>query len=332
MAIKVLLLGATGETGRSILKGLLNDADFEVEALVRPSSASKPAVKALGERGVGIRVVDIAGPLEDLVKALAGVDVFISAIDAGGQLAQFQLATAAKEAGVKRFVPCAFMTVAPPGTMSMRDEKEEVYQHIWRLHLPYTIIDVGYWHQISFPTLPSGRVDYAARQKPKVEIHAGGTQLSILTDLRDIGLLVALIIKNARTLNKFVVAWGEVLSENEIFNTMEELSGERIVREYISADTIVAERAQCATASKADPKNFSTWLQLVKQDYLYNKYVRGDNTPEYAKYLGYLDTKELYPEFRPRTFVEFARELLDGKAEQLYAHWVPPVLKAGHDQ
>ncbi|KAJ7174384.1 isoflavone reductase family protein [Mycena filopes] len=326
MTIKVLLLGATGETGGSILKGLLNDADFEVEALVRPSSASKPAVKALGERGVGIRVVDIEGPKEDLVKALAGVDVLISTIDAGGQLAQLQLATAAKEAGVKRFVPCAFITVASPGTMSLRDKKEEVYQHIWRLHLPYTIIDVGYWHQLSFPTLPSGRVDYAAIFKPKVEIYAGGTKPSILIDLRDIGPLVARVIKDDRTLNKFVITTGDVLSQNEIFKTMEELSGEKIERKYLSAESVIAKRAEHAAAHKADPDNFLSWLQLVQQDYNYNKFVRGDNTPEYAKYLGYLDTKELYPEFRPRRFVEFARELLDGKAEKMYPDMVIPAV------
>jgi hypothetical protein len=93
-----------------------------VEALVRPASADKPEVQRLVERGVKIRVVDIAGPTEELVKSLAGIDVLISAIDAMGQLAQLSLASAAKEAGVKRFVPCAFTTVAPPGgVMGLRD-------------------------------------------------------------------------------------------------------------------------------------------------------------------------------------------------------------------
>ncbi|KAJ7764698.1 hypothetical protein B0H16DRAFT_1673933 [Mycena metata] len=297
----------------------------EVEALVRPSSAAKPAVKALAARGVNIRVADIEGPLEKLVKTLAGIDVLISAIDTGGQLAQLQLATAAKEAGVKRFVPCAFTTVAPPGgVMALRDQKEEVYQHVRKLYLPYTIIDVGYWHQISFPTLPSGRVDYAAVIKPKVEIHAGGAQPTILIDLNDIGPFVALIIKDPRTLNNSVIAYGDVLSQNEIFEIMEALSGEKITREYISADAVIATRAQCAAANKADPKNYLTWLQLVGQDYSYSKYVRGDNTPEYAKYLGYLDGTELYPDFRPTKFAEFARELLDGRMEKIYQNMVLP--------
>jgi hypothetical protein len=94
-----------------------------VEALVRPSSSDKPKVKALTDRGVKIRVADIEGPIEKLIDILAGADVLISAIDAMSQLAQIRLVTAAKEAGVKRFVPCAFTTVAPPGgVMALRDQ------------------------------------------------------------------------------------------------------------------------------------------------------------------------------------------------------------------
>ncbi|KAF7361031.1 putative isoflavone reductase family protein [Mycena sanguinolenta] len=187
----VLLLGATGETGGSILNGLLQYPDAflikilseqNVEALVRPSSADKPAVKALAKCGVQIRVGDTNGPIEELVGLLAGVDVLISAIDPGSLLVQIQLATAAKNAGIKRFIPCAFTTVTPPGgVMRLRDSKEQVYQHIRKLCLPYTIIDVGYWYQLSFPTLPSGRVDYAALVKPNVEIHADGDKPTMIT-------------------------------------------------------------------------------------------------------------------------------------------------------
>lgn len=70
---------------------------------------------------------------------------------------------AAKKAGVKRFVPCARITVCPTGgSMRIRNQKEEIHQHIRRLGLPYTIIDVGYWYQASFPTPLFGRVDTPA--------------------------------------------------------------------------------------------------------------------------------------------------------------------------
>jgi hypothetical protein len=57
------------------------------------------------------------------VPLLKDVDVVISAIDAGSQLSQLNLVDASKKAGVKRFVPCAFITVAPAGgVMDLRDQ------------------------------------------------------------------------------------------------------------------------------------------------------------------------------------------------------------------
>ncbi|KAJ6544123.1 hypothetical protein B0H19DRAFT_1267431 [Mycena capillaripes] len=328
---RVLLLGATGQTGGSILRGLLEDPNsFDVEAIVRPSSADKPEVKALAERGVKIRVADIEGPIEGLVNILAGVDVLISAIDAWSQLAQIALASAAKEAGVQRFVPCAFTIVVPPGgVMPLRDAKEEVYQHIRKLYLPHTIIDVGYWYQLSFPTLPSGRVDYASMFKPNVEIRCDGSMPNMLTDLRDIGSFVALIIKDPRTLNKSVVAYGEVLCENQVFETMEALSGEKIERQYVSAEEIIAARVERATALRADPHNRLAYMLSSRINYQYSKYVRGDNTPASAAYLGYLNARELYPDFQPKKFTEFARELLDGKIELPYKELLGLMGKGG---
>ncbi|KAJ7137577.1 hypothetical protein C8R43DRAFT_1019729 [Mycena crocata] len=312
---KVLLLGATGQTGRSILSGLLEDTgSFDIEALVRPSSLDKPQVKKLVELGVKIRVADLDGSVEELADVLNGIDLLISAIGATAQLAQMNLATAAKKAGVKRFVPCGFITVTPPGgVMALRDSKEEVYQHVRRLFLPYTIIDVGYWHQISFPTVPSGRVDYASLAKPNVEIHAGGTAPTMLTDFRDIGRYVALIIKDDRTLNKSVVTYSDVLSENEIFTLMEELSGEKIERKQVSADEIISSRAEFVVAAKAEPDNRLAVMMSFLRDYQYSKYVRADNTPEYAAYLGYRDARELYPDFKPITFRDMLGEVLEGK-------------------
>jgi hypothetical protein len=54
---------------------------------------------------------------------VAGVDILVSAIGYNDLLQQRSLVRAAKEAGVKRFVPCAFITICPPkGVMLLRDE------------------------------------------------------------------------------------------------------------------------------------------------------------------------------------------------------------------
>jgi hypothetical protein len=129
----------------------------EVEALIRPASSNKPPVLNLKYRGVKIHVAEIEDAAQ-LVRILTGIDTVISAIGPGAVFDQIPLANAAKKAGVKRFVPCAFITVCPPGgVMWIRDQvlisavtsdtiidaeqKEEIYQHIRKIAVPYTIID-----------------------------------------------------------------------------------------------------------------------------------------------------------------------------------------------
>jgi hypothetical protein len=213
---------------------ILTDCHFQdISILVQPSSVNKPAVLKLKDRGFPIVVGDLTGSEQDLVPLLSGIDIVVSAIGPNAQLAQIPLVNAAKVAGVKRFLPCGFTTVCPPGIMMLRDDKEVVYNHIFRQHLPYTIVDVGYWHQISFPRLPSGKSDYVAIL-PKNDVYGGGTAPNLLTDERDIGPFVARIIKDPRTLNKKVFTYSDELSANQIFDLMETISGEKIPREYVS--------------------------------------------------------------------------------------------------
>ncbi|KAL1845783.1 hypothetical protein Plec18167_004976 [Paecilomyces lecythidis] len=315
----VLLLGATGETGSSILEGLLEANQFNVEILVRPSSAEKPAVKKIVSRGVRLRVAELGAPADELAKVLSGVDILVSAIGPQDCLQQKVLVKAAKDANVERFVPCAFITIAPPkGVMLLRDEKEEVYNEIKRLALNHTIIDVGYWHQISFPRVPSGRVDYATVIMDNT-IHADGNAPNILTDLRDIGRFVARIITDERTLNKYVYTWGDVLTENEIFSIVEELSGEKIEKNYVSAETIEKQAQDAAAELSQNPQDPSKRYPAYISQYQYSKYVRQDNRPWYAKFLGYLDARELYPDFKPISFRECVQEALDGKGRRPYS-------------
>lgn len=102
------------------------------------------------------------------------------------------------------------------------------------MYLPYTVIDVGWWYQISLPALPSGKVPaiFAVH-----EILGDGEVPSAMTDNRDIGKFVARIISDPRTLNKMVFAHGEVWTQNQIWRKMEELSGESIERKYVSTST-----------------------------------------------------------------------------------------------
>ena len=98
------------------------DNDQEVIALTRPSSLQKPAVLELAKQGVHIASADLTGPQEALEKTLVGVDVVISTIYGGNLMEEIPLANASKSAGVKRYLPCFFATVAPPkGALLLRE-------------------------------------------------------------------------------------------------------------------------------------------------------------------------------------------------------------------
>lgn len=112
-------------------------------------------------------------------------------------------------------------------------QKEIVYNQIRQLWLPYTVVDVGWWYQLAYPRLPSGRVDYAMTSGND-EIIGDGNMPTALTDLRDIGRYMAMIISDPRTLNKKILAYNLVLSQNKIYELMEELSEEKIDRNYVS--------------------------------------------------------------------------------------------------
>jgi len=80
-------------------------------------------VKDITARGVKLRVVELSAPEDELVKSLSGVNILISAIGPHDLLQQKTLVKAAKEANIKRFVPCAWITICPPkGVMVLRDE------------------------------------------------------------------------------------------------------------------------------------------------------------------------------------------------------------------
>jgi hypothetical protein len=66
------------------------------------------------------------------------------------------------------------------------------------------------------------------------EIIGGGNVPSALTDLRDIGRYVAKIIVDERTLNRMVFAYNTVITQNQIYDLMEEISGEKLERNYVS--------------------------------------------------------------------------------------------------
>lgn len=84
---------------------------------MRPSSLQKSKVQDLQKRGVNVVAFDLAGPEEEAVGQLIGIDVLIVCVLTD----EAPLANMAKKAGVERHVPCFWATVMHRGVQSLRD-------------------------------------------------------------------------------------------------------------------------------------------------------------------------------------------------------------------
>ncbi|CRK21194.1 hypothetical protein BN1708_013024 [Verticillium longisporum] len=300
--LTVAIVGATDATGGSIARVLLSDQDhLEVMLLARAASLNKPELTALKELGAAVRAVDLDGSVDDVAKVLAGTDVVVSGMTLQQMPQELNLASAAKQAGVGRFVTSFFAPVCPPGGVTfMREKKEEILNHIKKLYLPYTAVDVGWWYQMTIPRPLTQPADPKAFVQPMPIVDEGNVIIA-LTDNRDIAPFVARIITDETTLNHLVFVYGEVKTTAEAWSEAEAIAG-------VSAEKKHATPQSHLTVSEASlvetiEKNLGVLnLETGMAQYFYTLAVRGDNTPENAKYLGYLDARELYPDLQPRSW------------------------------
>ncbi|THG97682.1 hypothetical protein EW145_g7565 [Phellinidium pouzarii] len=299
--LSVIIVGATGVTGGSIVDALLTRPDFHVIALVRPASASKPDVAALQGRGVEIRIADIEPSAEEqLVEALRGADVVICAIHGTEFAPQYTLIDAVKKAGVKRYISNDWASACTRGVRQLHDEKLAAQDYVKKVGINYTFIGTGFWYLL--PAIESVKstglgplVDAYSR-----EIVGAGDVKSAMIDTRDIGEFVARILLDERTVNRYVFCYGEEVTQSEIHALAERVSGHKIDRIRLRGEDIAEE-----------VKTAPNYGMRAMAEYKYSGWVRGDNTIENAKkekYGGALDARELYPDLKVRTLEEFANE------------------------
>lgn len=86
----------------------------------------------------------------------------------------------------------------------------------------------------------------------------------------------------------------------------------------VSEETVKQRVEEARQFSETYPFDPTKFIPRYAAEYQLSWGIRGDNRPEYAKYLGYLDAKELYPDFQPILFEEYLKELLDGTATGIY--------------
>ncbi|KAI0756723.1 NAD-P-binding protein [Daedaleopsis nitida] len=306
----VLIIGAAGTTGGSIVNGLLAAGNFRVGAMIRPGSLAKPDVEKLRSLGVEIRVGDVGDGLDKLKKLLEGVHTFISAVSAMAITAQEDLVRASKEVGVKRFIPCDFGTPGAKGVRELHDSKLAIREFIKAIDVPYTFIDVGWWMQLYLP-LPLRSKTSETMKELTYTVVGNGEAKNLVTDRDHIGTFVARIVADPRTLNNAVIIWEDEVTQNVAHEIGEELSGEgdrlKSRRVYVTPEYLLAAAAAGREKVKEDPSNYALHAIVSMNEYFYSMFALQENTLENAKKLGYLDVRELYPDIAPLPFKEYAK-------------------------
>lgn len=149
------------------------------------------------------------------------------------------------------------------------------------------------------PRIRSEKLNHAALYSTSFSVDQGLAPCAT-THIDDVGRFVARIIGDPRTINRLVFAYGEITNQRDVVQLVERLSGEK-------ADIIAVTSEQVQKA--VESHELELWPQVILE-YAYNAWARGDNCPEKAKFLGYLDAKDLWPDLKAQTLEAAIKEAL----------------------
>ncbi|KAI9893125.1 MAG: hypothetical protein M1814_000673 [Vezdaea aestivalis] len=234
MAIKnVVLSGAGGNLGPSILTQLLKAKEFHVSVLSRASSsATFPAE-------VTVLKADY-GSLESLTTALKGQDAVISTIGGMGLDAQELLIDACVAAGVQRLIPSEFGSdtdnaKAVEWVKPMFTIKAELIKYVKGKEkdgLSWTGIATG-------PFFDWGlRIGFLGLdlEKKTATLYDGGDNEVAMTVLSDIGrACVGVLRKPDETKNKMLYVGSVSITQNQLLASVEKITGDKYTSETVSA-------------------------------------------------------------------------------------------------
>jgi uncharacterized protein YbjT (DUF2867 family) len=178
----------------------------------------------------------VKGSLEDytsLVKACEGMDVVISAV--GGELIQqVELINAATDTKVQRFIPSDFGLdpgIAGQGSCLLFDMKAQIHQVVKDSGLNYTFI-----YSNGFIELWAYSLGQVGLMGPpdEVEIYGEGNVKLSVTSVQDIARITIATVDDPRTRNMKLAIVSNVITQAELIQLWEEITGKSIKRKPTS--------------------------------------------------------------------------------------------------
>ncbi|CAG8552785.1 215_t:CDS:2 [Diversispora eburnea] len=220
----VAIAGATGKLGYPIAEAFLNDGSYKIKILRQKPENKNERAELLASKGAEIVYVDYTQK-DDLVKALKGTDVIVSTLAPNKAhidfcTIQIPLLNAAKEAGVKRFIPSEFGGEYTPGAHPFINSKIQFREELEKNGIEYTYIFTGIFQEfiemLGFD-LKNKTVTFYVDGDPK--IHS--------TSLADIGKYTVESLKLPEARNATIRVAGSTFTIKEILQKFEEATGSK---------------------------------------------------------------------------------------------------------
>ncbi|OCT53748.1 nmrA-like family protein [Cladophialophora carrionii] len=270
----VTVFGAGGTNiGHHIVKALSSKPDlFTVTILARRSSKSTfPA-------GVQVKYIDDPLPHDELVTALQGQDVVISAIGFGAIALERKLIDAAADAHVKRFFPSEYGVnnthAAARALCPVFEAKGAIIDYLAEKHrvaaphLTWTAVPTGLWLDWALePAVAFAGIDITHHT---AALWAGGEHRLSWSTLpwAAEGIKQMLIAPPEVTANKVMPLHGFLASQNEIVALLEEIQGVKYAISRLDEGVVIAAARQSWDANK----DVKSALDLVKAGFFLDGY------------------------------------------------------------
>ncbi|KAF4345184.1 2`-hydroxyisoflavone reductase [Fusarium beomiforme] len=246
----ILLVGATGSIGSIILDALMKEPSFTVSALQRSSSKGKlPS-------NVNVITIDDSYPTEALVSAFTGQDAIINCMTSLAVADQLRFVDAAVAAKVRRYVPSEYgLNNNKPEARALNSvfrEKGEVQDHLRSKEstgLEWMTIACGMW--IKWSALHDF-LGMHIKEKKFVIWDDGEGWFSCTTEANTaLAMVNALTKKWEETKNRIVWISDFAITQNQLLETIERVSGQKFTVEKIDSEKFIKEKQAAVAAGDA---------------------------------------------------------------------------------
>jgi uncharacterized protein YbjT (DUF2867 family) len=291
--LTVLVAGSTGMLGYKIVSALLDKGAVNVRAMARSindsNAENRKKIDAMKAKGAMIVEGDVMQP-ETLLPLCTGVDVVVSAIGNNEVTVpgQKNLIDAAKQRGVKRFIPSDYSADyrgLDYGDNDNLDKRKEVLEYLQHSGLEYTLVLNGaFMDMIAY--MPLFDLEHQIFQ------YWGDGEMPLnFTTTDDTAKYVAEAVSDASLVNMALEVAGDTLTAKQLKATYEEATGTKLTEKPLGS---IAEFKAWITAKKASASSL--------EEYVYHQYIYAMVSGK-----GKLDQikSDRYPQITPMTVKQF---------------------------